>query len=94
MVVLSHGDQGIISAKDGAYKPEDKLWGRFTDEKCSTLAGKPKLFFIQACQGDRLDGGVTLRVQVDGNSSFMKPINADFLIVYATVPGNFLYIVI
>jgi caspase-like apoptosis-related cysteine protease len=91
MAVLSHGEQGIIYAKDGAYKPEDKLWGRFTGDKCVTLAGKPKLFFIQACQGDRLDGGVSLRTQVDGSSSFKIPIYADFLIAYSTIPGNNLY---
>lgn len=92
IAVLSHGEQGIIYAKDGAYKPEDQLWGRFTGDKCLTLASKPKLFFIQACQGDRLDGGVLMRTQVDGGSSSFKiPIYADFLIAYSTIPGKKLY---
>lgn len=92
IAVLSHGEQGIIYAKDGAYKPEDQLWGRFTGDKCLTLASKPKLFFIQACQGDRLDGGVHMRTQVDGGSSSFKiPIYADFLIAYSTIPGKKLY---
>lgn len=89
MAVLSHGEQGIIYAKDGAYKPEDNLWGRFTGDKCVSLAGKPKLFFIQACQGDRLDTGVHLRTQVDGGgASFKIPNHADFLIAYSTIPGK------
>lgn len=89
MAVLSHGENGIIYAKDAPYKPEDKLWGRFTGDKCVTLAGKPKLFFIQACQGDRLDSGIQLRTEVDGNSSSYKiPIHADFLIAYSTIPGK------
>lgn len=88
MAVLSHGEQGIIYAKDGAYKPDDHLWGRFTGDKCVTLAGKPKLFFIQACQGDRLDAGVMMRTQVDGSPSFKIPIFADFLIAYSTIPGK------
>lgn len=92
MAILSHGEQGIIFAKDGAYKPDDSLWGQFTGDKCITLAGKPKLFFIQACQGDRFDGGVQLQrrsTQVDGSgSSFKIPIYADFLIAYSTIPGN------
>ncbi|XP_060876415.1 caspase-1-like [Metopolophium dirhodum] len=87
MAVLSHGEQGIIYAKDRGYKPEEILWGRFTGDKCVTLAGKPKLFFIQACQGDRLDSGVQLRTQVDGPSSFKIPIYADMLIAYSTVPN-------
>lgn len=89
MAILSHGEQGIIYAYDAPYKPEDKLWGRFTGDKCITLAGKPKLFFIQACQGDRLDGGVLLRTQVDGSQSFRIPVYADFLIAYSTIPGMF-----
>ncbi|VVC43316.1 Hypothetical protein CINCED_3A009040 [Cinara cedri] len=90
MAVLSHGEQGIIYAKDGPYKPEDQLWGRFTGDKCLSLANKPKLFFIQACQGDRLDKGITMRTQVDGGgSSFKIPIHADFLIAYSTIPGYY-----
>lgn len=90
VTVLSHGEQGIIYARDAPYKPEDKLWGRFTGDKCITLAGKPKLFFIQACQGDRLDGGVQLTTQVDSgsSSSYKIPIHADFLIAYSTIPGK------
>jgi len=87
MGVLSHGYQDHIYAKDGAYKAEDNLWGRFTGDKCVTLASKPKLFFIQACQGDRLDGGVRLKTQVDC-SSFKIPIYADFLIAHSTFPGK------
>ncbi len=53
VAVLSHGEMGILYTKDTAYKP-DRLWGNFNAEKCPTLAGKPKMFFIQACQGDQV----------------------------------------
>ena len=46
LTVLSHGEMGIIYARDVAYKPES-LWTPFTGDKCRTLAGKPKLFFLQ-----------------------------------------------
>ena len=46
VAVLSHGDQGLLYAFDQPYKPE-QLWGHFNAEKCSTLAGKSKLFFVQ-----------------------------------------------
>ncbi len=45
-IVLSHGELGILYASDHPYKPEN-LWGHFTADKCPTLAGKPKMFFIQ-----------------------------------------------
>jgi caspase-like apoptosis-related cysteine protease len=37
---------GILYGRDTAYKPE-ALWDPFTADKCPSLAGKPKLFFIQ-----------------------------------------------
>ncbi|XP_038215425.1 caspase-1-like [Zerene cesonia] len=92
ITVLTHGELGMLYAKDTHYKP-DHLWYYFTADKCPTLAGKPKLFFIQACQGDKLDGGITLssRSETDGlaSASYRIPIHADFLIVFSTVPGYY-----
>ncbi|GBP54569.1 hypothetical protein EVAR_33038_1 [Eumeta japonica] len=92
IAVLTHGEMGMLYAKDTHYKPEN-LWQYFTADKCPTLAGKPKLFFVQACQGDKLDGGVTLsnRTETDGASSavYRIPVHADFLIVFSTVPGYY-----
>lgn len=46
IALMTHGDDGILYAKDQQYKPE-KLWSYFTSDQCPTLAGKPKIFFIQ-----------------------------------------------
>lgn len=43
MAVLSHGEMGIIYAKDTPYKP-DFLWSSFTADKCPTLAGNDFYF--------------------------------------------------
>lgn len=83
-------------AKDVMYKLEN-IWHYFTASACPTLAGKPKLFFIQACRGDRLDPGIKLhRTQTDGESSvnglnsmtYRIPVHADFLIAYSTISGK------
>lgn len=91
--ILSHGELGFIYAKDTHYKLES-IWSHFTASRCPTLAGKPKLFFIQACQGDRLDGGVTLnRTETDSSDNasmaYKIPVHADFLIAYSTIPGYY-----
>ncbi|XP_073814060.1 death related ICE-like caspase [Musca autumnalis] len=91
VTILSHGELGYIYAKDTQYKL-DTIWSYFTAQHCPTLAGKPKIFFIQACQGDRLDPGVTMKrvvTQTDGESSmsYKIPVHADFLIAYSTIPG-------
>ncbi|KAK3911328.1 Caspase-1 [Frankliniella fusca] len=91
VAVLSHGEQGILYAKDSVYKPEN-LWTPFAADRCPTLAGKPKLFFIQACQGDKLDAGVTMlrATQTDsGSHSYKIPVHSDFLIAYSTIPGYY-----
>lgn len=90
--ILSHGELGFIYAKDTHYKL-DSIWSYFTASRCPTLAGKPKLFFIQACQGDRLDGGILLsRTEPDSSDSstmaYKIPVHADFLIAYSTIPGE------
>ncbi|XP_018802747.1 PREDICTED: caspase [Bactrocera latifrons] len=92
VAILSHGELGYIYAKDAQYKL-DQIWSYFTPQHCPSLGGKPKLFFIQACQGDRLDPGVTMkrinRTETDGETSmsYKIPLHADFLIAYSTIPG-------
>ncbi|KAJ8338520.1 hypothetical protein SKAU_G00374860 [Synaphobranchus kaupii] len=48
--VLSHGQKGSVYATDGELVPIRQLTQPFTSSRCPSLAGKPKLFFIQACQ--------------------------------------------
>ncbi|RWS10270.1 caspase-like protein, partial [Dinothrombium tinctorium] len=89
--ILTHGEQGFLWAKDKQY-PIDTVYQYFKGDKCPSLAGKPKIFFIQACQGDKLDSGVKLVKYADvaDSSAYHKiPTWADFLIVHSTVPGYY-----
>ncbi|RWS27881.1 caspase-like protein [Leptotrombidium deliense] len=89
--VLTHGEQGSLWAKDRQYHIET-LFQYFKGDKCPSLAGKPKLFFIQACQGDKLDPGVKVVSYsdvADSAASYKIPTWADFLIVHSTVPGYY-----
>lgn len=54
-VILSHGRLGSFSTRDSVCMLDD-LFNAFTADKCPTLAGKPKIFFIQACRNNRNDG--------------------------------------
>jgi hypothetical protein len=88
--ILSHGEQGVLWARDEKYNT-DAVFSFFKGDRCPTLAGKPKIFFIQACQGDKLDAGVALHRAADvtdsGNNCYRIPNYADFMIAYSTVPG-------
>lgn len=96
IVALTHGEPGKLYAYDTHYRSE-KLWLPFTEENCPTLAGKPKLFVFQACQGEDYDDGVTLtsgdnmdHIETDGWFEPDKiPVYPDFLLARSTVPGYF-----
>lgn len=55
--VLSHGEMGCVFGTDEQPVYLKELTQPFTSEKVPTLAGKPKLFFIQACQGSGYQRG-------------------------------------
>ncbi|KAL0114472.1 hypothetical protein PUN28_011617 [Cardiocondyla obscurior] len=95
VIILTHGVQNdLLCAKDVIYK-SDGLWKPFTADKCLTLAGKPKLFFIQACRGDESDSGIILsprtliKTETDSVVSYAIPTHADFLIAHSSIQGFF-----
>ncbi|KAJ8407431.1 hypothetical protein AAFF_G00272880 [Aldrovandia affinis] len=86
-VLLSHGDEGIFFGTDGSVQLK-VLTGYFKGDHCTSLVGKPKLFFIQACRGTDLDGGI--ETDSLGDESPEKiPVEADFLYAYSTTPGYY-----
>ena len=49
--ILTHGEEGILYATDGTIQIRDMMrWF-----KGSNLAGKPKIFIFQACQGKKFN---------------------------------------
>ena len=50
--ILTHGEEGLLYGTDGTISIKD-ITSRFKNTK--TLAGKPKIFFFQACQGMKND---------------------------------------
>lgn len=89
-VILSHGDENVIFGTDGMEKL-DVLTRYFKGDKCRSLVGKPKLFFIQACRGSDFDGGTDLEtdaVPADPSTDRI-PVEADFLYAYSTAPGYY-----
>ncbi|XP_077427839.1 caspase-3a [Vanacampus margaritifer] len=85
-VLLSHGDEGIFFGTDGSIELK-YLTALFRGDRCKTLVGKPKLFFIQACRGTELDAGIETDSADDGTTRI--PVEADFLYAYSTAPGYY-----
>ncbi|KAK1336540.1 hypothetical protein QTO34_002571 [Cnephaeus nilssonii] len=92
--ILSHGDKGIVYGCDGQEASIYELTSYFTGLKCPSLAGKPKIFFIQACQGDNFQKGIAVETDSEEKEAYLEmdsyqkrniPDEADFLLGMATV---------
>lgn len=99
--ILTHGKIGELAGCDGGYLKIREIIAMYTLEKCPTLGGKPKVFFIQACQGKQLQNIYAVDTEEDAPSARAAglgeameetlPKHSDFLLGYATVPGYVSY---
>jgi len=94
--ILSHGEEnGTIFAQDYPYRVDSDILLNLAADKSPSLAGKPKLVFVQACQGQMTDAGTVVterrrrRTSQDGASSYKIPNYADFLIFQASFWDHF-----
>uniref|UniRef100_A0A8C9Y230 Caspase-8 n=1 Tax=Sander lucioperca TaxID=283035 RepID=A0A8C9Y230_SANLU len=91
--ILSHGIEGAVYGVEGRTVKIKELMEPVNGFKCPSLAEKPKLFFIQACQGNseqrpvyiESDGHPVFSDAIQANESI--PSDADFLLGMATVPS-------
>ncbi|NXU86834.1 CASPA protein, partial [Xiphorhynchus elegans] len=95
--ILSHGESGAIHGTDEKPVSIHTITSHFAATKCPQLTGKPKLFFIQACQGTKRQHPVSVEAdaRVPESSSTQQsislcesiPEDADFLLGLSTVDG-------
>uniref|UniRef100_A0A1I8GLR6 ANK_REP_REGION domain-containing protein n=1 Tax=Macrostomum lignano TaxID=282301 RepID=A0A1I8GLR6_9PLAT len=92
--LMTHGREDCIVGSDGKPCKIFDLTRKFQPKLCSSLAGKPKIFFIQACRGLEKDELLVKRETIDNaggrfeGTSVVYPSNSDFLIFYATPRGQ------
>lgn len=98
--VLSHGLKDCVYGSDDVMVSLGDLTDPFTSLNAPSLAGKPKLFFIQACQGTGYQKGSLSSIpkpeevkepqQFEADAGPVQgetiPWGADFLLGMATVP--------
>ncbi|NXB10499.1 CASP8 protein, partial [Cnemophilus loriae] len=91
--IFSHGEKDKIKGVDDECVNIEDLVSCFTGTNCPSLAGKPKVFIIQACQGSVRHPSVTVEpdssghLEVDATPLLSIPDKADILIGMATVEG-------
>ncbi|XP_057709264.1 caspase-8 isoform X1 [Corythoichthys intestinalis] len=93
--VLSHGEEGSVYGVDGLTVKFEELMEPLNGVGCSSLAGKPKLFFIQACQGSNVQKPVYLQIDGTGDSNLTHDSariisiasDSDFLLAVSSIPS-------
>ncbi|XP_010147130.1 PREDICTED: caspase-8-like [Eurypyga helias] len=91
--IFSHGEENKIKGVDHEFINIKDLLSCFSGSNCPSLAGKPKLFFIQACQGFAVHPAVTVKEDASGHfEADATPLHsipdlADTLVGMATVEG-------
>ncbi|XP_067405025.1 caspase-10 isoform X2 [Emydura macquarii macquarii] len=95
--ILSHGESGSVYGIDEQQVPIRTIMSYFSARQCPQLAEKPKLFFIQACQGKKIQQAVYIEADAQNpdllptqqvvSPSESIPEEADFLLGMATVNG-------
>ncbi|XP_038569166.1 caspase-6-like isoform X2 [Micropterus salmoides] len=101
LVFLSHGENDHVYTYDGKISIQD-ITSLFKGNKCRSLVGKPKIFILQACRGDKHDDPVTAcvagggglvteenEVVVDASAVHTLPAGADFIMCYSVAEGYF-----
>ena len=98
--IMTHGAMGTIYGSDSELVNIKDIIDFFKESKCPALAGKPKLFFIQACREMERLAGQTLSESASSSQSrfdelsdlsFRRnadPQEAHFLLGYSTTSGN------
>lgn len=88
-IISSHGEEGVVFGCDGRAVNLAEIYSCF---RSPIMKDKSKLFLIQACRGEDLDGGVEL--ETDSSSSEEQDILSELLsipidtaVTYATSPG-------
>lgn len=89
--IMTHGDKGnTLAAKDASYSLGNVI-DIFNSTRCPSLAGKPKIFIIQACRGDEDDHGALAIDSTGASYTKLIPCYSDILICWSTTMGMVSY---
>ncbi|XP_068761079.1 caspase-8-like [Montipora capricornis] len=97
-IIMSHGNRDHIEGVNGKNIALETLMSDFKAGSCPSLAGKPKLFIIQACRGTMRDnmmlsssGSADSTMGGFGTDSTLCrstcPQESDFLLAFCMAPG-------
>ncbi len=101
LFILTHGEaDGLLHAWDNCYNLSKTIIPEIQPDVCPSLAGRPKMIFIQACQGEETDSGVMVKLsrhrhtsadssRMSPNAAYCIPNYCDMLIFSAAYSGHY-----
>ncbi|XP_071418120.1 caspase-8-like [Pithys albifrons albifrons] len=95
--IFSHGEKDKIKGIDDEFVNIKELVSCFSESNCPSLAGKPKVFFIQVCQGSVGHPGVPGEAGFSGDAETdAVPLTsirdlADILVAMSTLQGSLFF---
>ena len=72
---LFREENGLLYGYDSNYRLDRHIIRELLPQNCPVLAGKPKLIFVQACQGSETDGGAMVAAKSIANGNYAILIN-------------------
>ena len=70
LFILTHGEEnGILYGYDKNFTINKHIIEELLPKNCPGLAAKPKLLFLQACQGENTDHGTNVRAVIPSQLS-------------------------
>uniref|UniRef100_A0A0K2UYK0 Caspase1like [Acyrthosiphon pisum] n=1 Tax=Lepeophtheirus salmonis TaxID=72036 RepID=A0A0K2UYK0_LEPSM len=98
--ISTHGEENdVLLAFDKTFNLRKDIMEELSPKKIPSLAGKPKVVFVQACQGSKKDKGILIKYrksnihEVDGHGSARQihkmSTHVDFLLVKSSYHGYF-----
>lgn len=89
--ILNHDLMSHLHTSNGSLLPVHNVYGHFTDEQCPTLANKPKIFLIQACQDEKKSNELfNINEDEEIAKANLHPTlpQKDMLFAYSSMPGE------
>lgn len=100
VILLSHGNENAIEGTDGNMLDlRNEIYSLFNNTNCPTLKEKPKLFFVQACRGDKVQvpRGAKHNAETEDSTQSLAPVVvqhkpgpewSDMFIAHSTIPEH------
>jgi len=95
VALFTHGgEKEMVWAYDAEFSTEI-FWSTMSSTNCPSLAGKPKIYLVQACRGQKTNEPVRVAKagrnsssqDTNGNFTITLPNHSDCLLIYSTIPG-------